>query len=123
MLRYIVDGMNVIGTRPDGWWKDRDQAMARLVDRLERWAATTGADVTVVFERKPSPPLRSTVIEVAHAPKPGPNSADNEIIRMVRGDDDPSTIRVITSDRMLENAVFAAGASTEPSASFRDRID
>ncbi len=123
MIRYIVDGMNVIGTRPDGWWKDRDQAMARLVDRLERWSAHTGADVMVVFERKPNPPLRSTVIEVAHAPKPGPNSADNEIIRIVRADDDPGSIRVITSDRMLENAVFAAGASTEPAASFRDRID
>ena len=123
MIRYIVDGMNVIGTRPDGWWKDRDEAMVRLVDRLERWSAHTGAEVTVVFERKPNPPLRSTVIEVAHAPRPGPNSADNEIIRIVRADDDPGSIRVITSDRMLENAVFAAGASTEPAASFRDRID
>ena len=43
-MRYLVDGMNVIGTRPDGWWKDRDAAMLRLVDRLERWSARTGAD-------------------------------------------------------------------------------
>ncbi len=123
MTRYIVDGMNVIGTRPDGWWRDRDQAMARLVDRLERWSARTGNDVTVVFERKPNPPLSSTVIEVAHAPRPGPNSADNEIIRIVRADADPESIRVITSDRMLENQVIAAGAFTEPAAPFRDRID
>jgi predicted RNA-binding protein with PIN domain len=59
-VRYVVDGMNVIGTRPDGWWKDRDAAMLHLVDRLERWAATTGHDVPVVFERKPNPPLPST---------------------------------------------------------------
>ena len=38
-MRWLVDGMNVIGTRPDGWWRDRDAAMLRLVDLLERWAA------------------------------------------------------------------------------------
>jgi predicted RNA-binding protein with PIN domain len=52
-MRWFVDGMNVIGTRPDGWWRDRDAAMLRLVDLLERWAAAEGEDVTVVFERKP----------------------------------------------------------------------
>ena len=54
-MRWYVDGMNVIGTRPDGWWRDRDAAMLRLVDLLERWAAAEGEDVVVVFERKPSP--------------------------------------------------------------------
>jgi predicted RNA-binding protein with PIN domain len=121
--RYFVDGMNVIGTRADGWWKDRDAAMARLVDRLERWSARTGAEVTVVFERKPNPPLRSTVIEVAHAPRPGPNSADNEIIRRVREDAEPETIRVITSDNVLSNIVNGLGAMSEPASPFRDRIE
>jgi predicted RNA-binding protein with PIN domain len=122
-VRWLIDGMNVIGTRPDGWWKDRDAAMLRLVDRLERWSAKTGNEVTVVFERKPNPPIRSTVIEVAHAPKAGPNSADNEIIRRVRADDDRGSIRVVTSDHMLENIVYGLGAMVEPSAPFRDRID
>ncbi len=54
-MRWYVDGMNVIGTRPDGWWRDRDAAMLHLVDLLERWAAAEGEDVVVVFERKPSP--------------------------------------------------------------------
>ena len=71
-MRWLVDGMNVIGARPDAWWKDRDAAMLRLVDMLERWAAASGEDVTVVFERPPRPPIRSTVIEVAHAPGPAP---------------------------------------------------
>jgi hypothetical protein len=35
-MRWYVDGMNVIGTRPDGWWRDRDAAMLHLVDLLER---------------------------------------------------------------------------------------
>jgi predicted RNA-binding protein with PIN domain len=123
VMRLLVDGMNVIGTRADGWWRDRDAAMARLVDRLERWSAASGDDVTVVFERKPRPPLRSTVIEIAHAPKPGPNAADDEIVRLVRADDDPHTIRVVTSDHMLENLVRGLGATVEPAGPFRERIE
>ena len=83
-MRWLVDGMNVIGTRPDAWWKDRHGAMVRLVDLLERWVAATGEDVTVVFEQPPRPPIRSTVIEVAHAPRPRRDSADDEIVRLRR---------------------------------------
>ena len=122
-MRYLVDGMNVIGTRPDGWWRDRDAAMARLVDRLERLSARTGDEITVVFERKPNPPLTSPVIEVAHAPKPRPNSADDEIVRRVRADPSPSSIRVVTSDNVLTDLVPGLGATVEPAASFRDRIE
>ena len=66
-MRWIVDAMNVIGSRPDGWWRDRRGAMAALVEHLEHWAATEGAEVTVVFERPLSEPIVSSVITVAHA--------------------------------------------------------
>ena len=122
-MRLLVDGMNVIGTRADGWWRDRDAAMARLVDRLERWSAASGDDVTVVFERRPRPPISSPMVEVAHAPKPGPNAADNEIVRRVRADPDRGSIRVVTSDRVLGDLVHGLGATVEPAASFRDRIE
>jgi uncharacterized protein YaiI (UPF0178 family) len=97
--------------------------MLRLVDLLERWAAAEGEDVTVVFERPPRPPIRSTVIEVAHAPKPRPNSADDEIIRRLRASPDPHRVRVITSDRWLADRAFAAGATVEGAESFRTRIE
>jgi predicted RNA-binding protein with PIN domain len=122
-VRWVVDGMNVIGTRPDAWWKDRDAAMARLVDLLERWSAATGDDVTVVFERPPSPPIFSTVIEVAHARRPRPNAADDEIVRRLRADPNPATIRVVTSDRWLADQARAAGATVEPAHSFRTRLE
>ena len=115
--------MNVIGARPDGWWRDRDAAMVRLVDRLERWSASSGDDVTVVFERKPRPPLHSPVVEIAHAPKPGANAADDEIVRRVRDDDDPKSIRVVTSDHLLGDLVRGLGATVEPAGQFRDRIE
>lgn len=122
-MRWLVDGMNVIGTRPDKWWKDRDAAMLNLVDQLERWAAAEGEDVVVVFERKPSPPIRSTVIEVTHAPKPKANAADDEIVRLIRADDQPHAIRVVTSDRGLSERAHAHGATVERSDSFRSRIE
>src|SRR5262249_52741930 len=89
-VRWIVDGMNVIGSRPDGWWKDRHGAMVVLVDRLDRWASAQGEDVTVVFERPPSKAIRSSVIEVAHAPQAGANSADDEIVRRLQADPQPT---------------------------------
>jgi uncharacterized protein YaiI (UPF0178 family) len=122
-MRWLVDGMNVIGTRPDAWWKDRDAAMLRLVDMLERWAADSGEDVTVVFERPPRPPIRSSVIEVTHAPRPKPNAADDEIVRRLRADADPADVRVVTSDRWLADRAWAAGASVEGADSFRSRIE
>ncbi len=122
-MRWLVDGMNVIGTRPDAWWKDRDAAMLRLVDMLERWAAGDGEEVTVVFERAPSPPIRSTVVDVAHAPKAQRNAADDEIVRRLRADPDPGAVRVVTSDRWLADRAWAAGASVEGSDSFRTRLE
>jgi predicted RNA-binding protein with PIN domain len=122
-VRWIVDGMNVIGSRPDGWWRNRNRAMATLVERLEQWASAEGADVTVVFERPPSPPIESSVITVAHAPEPAPNSADDEILRMVLADTHPEQIRVATSDRTLSQCVQAAGASVYPAERLRNLID
>ena len=115
--------MNVIGSRPDGWWKNRRRAMVGLVERLEHWASAEGQHVTVVFERPMSPPIRSAVIEIEHAPKAAANSADDEIVRLVQADDRPQEINVVTSDIALADRVRSAGASAFPAASFRDLID
>ena len=122
-MRWLVDGMNVIGTRPDAWWKDRDAAMLRLVDLLERWVASGGDDVTVVFERPPRPPIRSSVIDVRHAPKPTADAADDEIIRLLREDPNPTAVRVVTSDRWLADRAWAVGATVEGASSFRTRLE
>lgn len=111
-VRWIVDGMNVIGTRPDGWWRDRRAAMVAFVERLEWWALAEDQNVTVVFERPPSPPICSSVLEVAHAPEAAANSADDEIVRLVRADASRRDLRVVTSDGALVRILHGNSCDT-----------
>jgi predicted RNA-binding protein with PIN domain len=122
-MRWLIDGMNVIGTRPDDWWRDRHASMVKLVDLLERFAAASGEDVTVVFEAPPRPPIRSTVIEVAYAPKARADAADDEIVRRLGAETEIPTIRVVTSDHFLADRVYALGATVESSLSFRSQLE
>ncbi|MGE2691162.1 NYN domain-containing protein [Mycolicibacterium pulveris] len=121
-MRWIVDAMNVIGSRPDGWWRNRAAAMTTLVGNLERWAPE-GDQVTVVFERPPSPPIESSVITVTSAPRAAANSADDEIVRLVLADERPADVVVATSDRALAERVRATGASVYPAERLRDLVD
>ena len=123
--RWLVDGMNLIGSRPDRWWNDPDRAVRRLIGELDRFAAATGDDVTVVFDRRPPAvdPGRPGAGGVACAPRRGRNAADDEIVTMGAGDPDPAADRVVTSDRRLAERVRDLGAGVEPSSRFRRRID
>lgn len=123
-MRFLVDGMNVIGTRPaEAWWRDRHAAMVRLVRLLEQWVAASGEDVTVIFEQPPRPPIASSVIEVAHAPRPRRDSADDEIVRRLKSEAEPGLVRVVTSDRFLADRAIAAGASVQAADSFRRELE
>jgi predicted RNA-binding protein with PIN domain len=117
-MRWLVDGMNVIGSRPDGWWRDRPAAMERLVRELEGLEG----DVTVVLDGKPFE-LTSEHVEVVFASRRGPNAADDDIAARVEADADPESITVITSDADLERRVRAAGASVEGAGAFRRRLE
>jgi predicted RNA-binding protein with PIN domain len=123
--RWLVDGMNLIGSRPDRWWNNPDRAMRRLIEELDRFASTTGDDVTVVFDRQPPDvgPGRHGAVGVAFASRRGRNAADDEIVRMVADDRAPARFRVVTSDRQLVDRVRHLGAGVEPSSRFRRRID
>ena len=77
--------MNVIGSRPDGWWRDRPAAMRRLVDDLRAFARSTGEPVTVVLDGRPFD-LPGDGVEVRFASRRGPNAADDDIAAMVAAD-------------------------------------
>src|SRR3954449_1315105 len=98
MSKWLVDGMNLVGAVPDGWWRDRRGAMRRLVRRLAAFASETGDHVTVVFDGRPFEIGPADGVEVAFAPRRGPNAADDEIARMVADDPNPGGLTVVTSD-------------------------
>ena len=121
-MRWLVDGMNVIGSRPTGWWRDRTAAMARLVEDLRVFALETGEPVTVVFDGRPRDLGEAEPVEVAFA-SGGRNAADHEIARRVEADAAPGELRVVTSDGELAARVRAAGAEVVGAGSFRSRLD
>jgi predicted RNA-binding protein with PIN domain len=121
MTRWLVDGMNVVGSTPDGWWKDRQGAMRRLAERLAAFARESGDEVTVVFDGKPFQ-VDTDPVSVRFATRRGRNAADDEIVRIVRDDPDPAGITVVTSDRELVDRVSSHGARVESSRPFLNTI-
>jgi predicted RNA-binding protein with PIN domain len=122
-VRWLIDGMNLIGARPDGWWNDPDRAMRTLAERLDDYAAQTGDEVTVVFDRRPASLEPHDQVRVVVARWKGRDAADREIEVMVEDDQDPGALRVVTSDRRLAEKIRALGAKTVSSGSFRARLD
>ena len=125
MDRWLIDGMNVIGSRPDGWWRDLDAAVLRLARELAAWQAAGGDAVTVVFDGRPPPDLDDLDLGGLEAAFAGRGrAADDEIVRRVGIDPDPRSVRVVTSDRPLAQRVRAAGAGAViGSGRFRRLLD
>jgi predicted RNA-binding protein with PIN domain len=118
----MVDAMNVIGSRPDRWWNDPDAAMRRMARLLDRFAAETGDDVTVVFDKKAAG-IEAEHIHVVFAKWKGRNAADHEIEELVMADPEPEALSVVTSDKRLAERVRARGAKVVSSGGFRKRVD
>ena len=119
MARWLVDGSNVVGSRPDGWWRDRRGAFAALAFELTRFAEATGDEVTVVFDGKAPDRQEEGVGVAVHWAA----SADDRIVALVTADADPASLSVVTSDRELAERVSARGAAVTGAGSFRRRLD
>ena len=117
--------MNVIGSRPDGSWRDRPGARRRLTLWLAPLAAA-GIDVTVVFDGRATPgevdDATAHGITALFAPG-GPNAADDAIVELVRGLLDPSDVTVVTSDAALAARVRSGGASVQGVQWLRRRLE
>jgi predicted RNA-binding protein with PIN domain len=123
-MHLVVDGMNVIGSRPDGWWRDRDGAVRRLAGRLGAGAGHLGADsVTVVFDGRPVPGLEEGShgpIAVLYARRPGRDAADDRIVELAGGLG--AGALVVTSDAGLRRRVGGHGAQVKGVAWLLSRL-
>jgi hypothetical protein len=106
----IVDGANVVGSRPDGWWRDRAGAARRLHQAMAE--ADLGYDLVVLVlegtARRGWPAGDDDAILTVHAS----GSGDDAIVDEVRGRrTDGDDVVVVTADRGLRERVAAAGGS------------
>jgi predicted RNA-binding protein with PIN domain len=124
--RTIVDGNNVIGSRPDGWWNDRAGAARRLTQQLQTLAAATPDErFAVIFDGRPLPEYPEGVhrgVLVAYATRAGRDAADDRIVQEVEHDRDPATLTVVTSDAALRERVETFGATVEGARSLLTRL-
>ncbi len=118
----IVDVANVMGSRPDGWWRDRAAAAARLHAEITALAAEGTALAAEGFAGGTGPPQFVMVLEGAAraaAAQIGPadrvrvvqadGSGDDAIVALVR--ELPGRRFVVTADRELRRRCEAAGAT------------
>lgn len=118
-MRWLVDASNVIGARPDGWWRDRDGATRRLLAAVRAYARRTGDELVVVLDGGPP---EAAAQDVVLAPRRGRDAADDEIVRRLEADAAPDAVRVATSDRALAARVRALGSEVEGARAFRRRL-
>jgi predicted RNA-binding protein with PIN domain len=119
-VNWFVDASNVIGSRPDGWWRDRDGATRRLIAAVRAWAAAHDARVTVVLDAGPAELAGEEAgVAVVLAARRGRDAADDEIVRLIAGVPDA---RVVTSDAALAARARSAGAEVEGAGRFRNRL-
>jgi hypothetical protein len=124
----IVDAANVVGSRPDGWWRDRAGAAARLRDRLaalQRVEGLPGDDAGVAH-----PEIILVVEGAARGVEdvPGvrvvaaPGSGD-DTIAMLAAPEAGEHRTVVTADRELRRRAESAGASVVGPRWLLDRLD
>jgi nicotinic acid mononucleotide adenylyltransferase/predicted RNA-binding protein with PIN domain len=124
--RLIVDGNNVIGSRPDGWWRDRPGAARRLIAALQELARTSGDQISVVLDGQPLPDVPEGVhdgVLVAYATRAGRDAADDRIVAEVEEDREPASLVIVTSDRALAERVRVLGAGVEGAGTLLAQLD
>ncbi|MGG5258902.1 GNAT family N-acetyltransferase [Phycicoccus avicenniae] len=116
----VVDGANVVGSRPDGWWRDRAGAAARLHAGL---VAALLPDVVLVLEGRARGGVDEGAtggIRVVHADGSGDDRIVEEVAAATRAG---RAVTVVTADRELVGRVTALGADVLGPRTLLERLD
>jgi hypothetical protein len=117
----VVDGANVVGSRPDGWWRDRAWAAQLLRDRLVR-ADLPADEVVLVLEGKARLGVGEGcvgVVRTVHARRSGDDTIVAEVTSYAAEGHD---VVAVTADRALQERVRAAGGTLERPSWLLDRL-
>ena len=117
----VIDGANVVGSRPDGWWHDRPGAARRLANELDT-AQLPYDRVVLVLEgaaRRGHPEGTQQRLRVAHADGSGDDTVVAEVTRQIAAG---AEVDVVTADRGLRSRVDAAGGRTLGPGWLLDRL-
>ncbi|MEV6014406.1 MULTISPECIES: NTP pyrophosphohydrolase [unclassified Streptomyces] len=118
----VVDGANVVGSVPDGWWRDRRGAAERLRDRLADLAGTGlpghpgPLEIVLVVEGAARGVDSVPGVRVDEAP----GSGDDRMVELVAGARGRPCL-VVTADRELRRRVGELGAGVTGPRTVRPR--
>ena len=128
----VVDAANVVGSVPDGWWRDRAGAASRLLaslgalaergmdaDRLDLPENTWFPEISGVLEGEARGAADQDGIRVVRAPGHGDDGIVLEAERFVR---EGRTVSVVTGDRILAERVRDVGATVRSVTWLRDQL-
>ena len=115
----VVDAANVVGSRPDGWWRDRVGAARRLLVRLaELQARLDATEVIVVLEGAARRAVSGTdapdlgALRVVLADGSGDDTIAAVAAESAAGEPAPK-VTVVTADRGLRQRTEPTGATSE----------
>ncbi|MFD5005376.1 NTP pyrophosphohydrolase [Streptomyces mutabilis] len=108
-LLVIVDAANVVGSVPDGWWRDRRGAAERLRDRLAA-DGVPGHDEPVEVVLVVEGAARGVESVPGVRVESAPGSGDDHMVHLVAGAAGDRAVLVVTADRELRRRVTELGA-------------
>ena len=101
----MIDGNNVFGSRPDGWWNDPQRAQRRLAQRVAEWCRSHDEPVILVFDGPvgdDTSQLAGGNLRIEIAARRGRDAADDRIVDLAQT---LGALRVVTSDRGLRERI------------------
>jgi hypothetical protein len=121
-VSVVVDVANVMGSRPDGWWKDRAAAATRLLDGVAALAGRTEAGpdgarmrlvrIVAVLEGAANAASAPDGVTVVRAPTDGDSAIVSTAQRLL--DDTDERVLVVTADRGLRSRLPDGVLATGP---------
>ncbi len=115
----------MIGSRPERrWWRDRPAAMEELARRLREFRDRSGEEVELFLDGRSSGRVHGAAgrVSVRFAGS-GKDAADRAIVERVKADEDPGSLLVVSSDRVLADRARRAGADVVSAGEFLRRLE